>query len=60
MTGEKSLVNGGIRNGKRWSMGVNERMRIGVGLGEGASGLIRPSRPLRGVSGPVEHGATAG
>ena len=33
MTGEKSLVNGGIRNGKRWSMGVNERMRIGVDLG---------------------------
>ena len=29
MTGEKSLVNGGIRNGKQWSMGVNERMRIG-------------------------------
>ena len=33
MTGEKSLVNGGIRNGKRWSMGVNERMRIGDDLG---------------------------
>ena len=33
MTGEKSLVNGGIRNGKQWSMGVNERMRIGVDSG---------------------------
>ncbi len=29
MTGEKRLVNGGIRNGEQWSMMVNERMRIG-------------------------------
>ena len=33
MTGEKSLVNGGIRNGKQWSIRVNERMRIGADLG---------------------------
>ncbi len=33
MTGERILVNGGIRNGKQWSMEVNERMRIGGDLG---------------------------
>jgi hypothetical protein len=33
MTGKKSLVNGGIRNSKQWSMMVNERMRIGGDLG---------------------------
>jgi hypothetical protein len=33
MTGEKSLVNGGIRNGKQWSIRVNERMRVSVDLG---------------------------
>ena len=33
MTGEKSLVNDGIRNGEQWSIRVNERMRIGSDLG---------------------------
>jgi hypothetical protein len=32
MTGKNSLVNGGIRNGKQWSIRANERMRIGVDL----------------------------
>jgi hypothetical protein len=32
MTGGKGLVNGGFRNGKQWSMRVNERRQIGVEL----------------------------
>jgi hypothetical protein len=49
MTGEKSLVNGGIRNGEQWSMMVNERMRIGGDLGARRVGTdtTAPTAPRR-------------
>jgi hypothetical protein len=60
MTGEKSLVNGGIRNGEQWSMGVNERMRTGVDLGARRVEIDTAAPTAPRYLGPVEHGATAG
>ena len=49
MTGKKSLVNGGIRNGEQWSIRVNKRMRIGADLDARRVGIdtTAPTAPRR-------------